>query len=240
MRKIGIGKWGIAVRLVSTGLGNVALFLVAGVSLSKPIGRRTQSEDCPHAHSALSVLVSCTFVNEDDKISAKESRHDRLHRGMGAYAVRPARYRDGRKPDRAGRDRCARRCRHRALRRGRDRARPFQCGVLGAGFYRLAGAAGLARPALQARDAGRERLRDRLGGGASGPARARGQGRAHRARGRRRADDHDARAGDRPQPAEGLLREGRGQYRGRLRGHLRQDRRAPISRNTATSPMRSR
>ena len=44
----------------------------------------------------------------------------------------------------------------------------FNAGLLGAGFYRLAGAAGLARPALQARDARRKRLRDRIGRGASG------------------------------------------------------------------------
>ena len=35
--------------------------------------------------------------------------------------------------------------------RRRDRARPLQRGLLGAGFHRLAGAAGLARSALQAR-----------------------------------------------------------------------------------------
>ena len=79
-----------------------------------------------------------------------------------------------RKPDRAGRDRCARGRRHRAARRGRDRARPFQRRLLGAGFHRLAGAAGLARPALQARDPGGECLRDRLGRRASGAARDRG------------------------------------------------------------------
>ena len=76
-----------------------------------------------------------------------------------------------RKPDRAGRERGAGRRRHRPGRRRRDRARPLQRRLLGAGFHRLAGAAGLAGPALQARPAGRERLRHRLGGGASGPAR---------------------------------------------------------------------
>ena len=75
----------------------------------------------------------------------------------------------------------------------RDRARPFQCGLLGAGFHRLAGAAGLARSALQARDAGGECLRHRIGGRASGPQEHRGQGGAHRAGGRCRADDDDAR-----------------------------------------------
>ena len=109
-------------------------------------------------------------------------------------------------PDRAGRDRRARGRRYRAVGRRRDRARALQRRLLGAGLHRLAGAAGLARPALQACDPGRERLRDRFGGRASGPARARGEGGAHRARGRRRADDHDAGPRDRTEPAQGVLR----------------------------------
>ena len=181
------------------------------------------------------------IAKESDQSSAKEARHDRLHRRLGAYAVRQARRRDRREPDRAGRQRRAGRRRHRADGRRRDRARPFQRRLLGAGFHRLAGAAGLARSALQARDAGGERLRDRLGRRASGPAsRSRRKRGAHRAGGRRRADDHDARAGDRPEPAEGLLRARGGRHRRRLRRHFRQDRRAAISRNTATSPTRSR
>ena len=52
----------------------------------------------------------------------------------------------------------------------------------------------VAGAALQARDAGRECLRHRLGRGASGAEVDRGEGGAHRAGGRRRADDHDARA----------------------------------------------
>ena len=62
--------------------------------------------------------------------------------GWAHTAVRPPRGRDGRKPDRAGRGRGAGRCRHRRRRCRRDRARPFQRGLLGAGFHRLAGAAG--------------------------------------------------------------------------------------------------
>ena len=50
-------------------------------------------------------------------------------------------------------------------------------------IYRRAGAAGLARPALQARDPGRERLRHRLGRRAPGVEFDRRQGRAHRAGG---------------------------------------------------------
>ncbi len=78
--------------------------------------------------------------------------------------------------------------------------------------------------ALQARHAGRKRLRHRIGRGASGHQGDRSKIRAHRAGGRRRADDHDAGGRDRPQPAQGLLRARRGRHRGRLRGHLRQDR----------------
>ena len=46
--------------------------------------------------------------------------------------------------------------------RRRDRARALQRRLLGAGFHRLAGAAGLARSALQAGDAGGECLRHRF------------------------------------------------------------------------------
>ena len=42
----------------------------------------------------------------------------------------------------------------RGKRRRRNRARPFQCRLFGAGFYRFAGAAGIARSALQARHPG--------------------------------------------------------------------------------------
>ena len=64
--------------------------------------------------------------------------------------------------------------------------------------------------------------------------------RAHRARGRRRADDDDARGGDRAQPAQGLLCARGGRYRRRLRRDLRPDRGGSISSATATSPTRSR
>ncbi len=79
--------------------------------------------------------------------------------------------------------------------------------------------------ALQARHAGRECLRDRLGGRAPGPQEHRGEVGAHRAGGRRRADDHDARRRDRPQSAQGVVCARGSRHRGRLRGHLRQDRR---------------
>ena len=55
-----------------------------------------------------------------------------------------------------------------AQRRRRDRAGTFQRWFLGAGLYRIAGAAGVTRSALQARDAGRECLRHRLRRRASG------------------------------------------------------------------------
>ena len=86
--------------------------------------------------------------------------------------------------------------------RRRDRARPLQRGFLGAGFHRLAGAAGFAGSALQARDAGGERLRHRFRRRASGPEGDRGEGGAHRARGRCRADDDDAR----PEIGKNLLK----------------------------------
>ena len=110
--------------------------------------------------------------------------------------------------------------------RRRDRARSFQRRLFGAGFHRRAGAAGLARSALQARDAGRERLRDRFGRRASGYQGDRGARGAHRAGGRRRADDDDAGARDRAQSAESVLRARGSRDRRRLCRHLRQDRRA--------------
>ena len=112
-----------------------------------------------------------------------------------------------------------------AARRRRDRARPLQRGLLGAGFHRLAGAAGLAGSALQAGAAGGKRLRDRFRGRASGAEVDRGQGGARRAGGRRRADDHDARPRDRKKPVESLLRARGGRHRGRLCRDFRQDRR---------------
>ena len=111
-------------------------------------------------------------------------------------------------------------------RRRRDRARPFQCRLLGAGFHCLAGAAGLARSALQARDARGERLRDRFRRRASGAQSHRRGVRAHRARGRRRADDDDAGRRDRPQSLEGVLCARGSRHRRRLRRHFRQNRRA--------------
>ena len=98
-----------------------------------------------------------------------------------------------RKPDRPGGRRRIGRCRHRSGRCRRDPARPFQRRLLGAGFHRLAGAAGLAGASLQACDAGRECLCDRLCCRASGAQGDRRQVSPHRAGGRRRADDHDAR-----------------------------------------------
>ena len=99
-------------------------------------------------------------------------------------------------------------CRHRPGRCRRDRARPFQRRLLAAGFYREPRAAGGRPAALQAGDARRERLRDRLGRGAARHPRHRRAGRAHRAGGRRRADDDDARPGDRQEPAARLLSAG--------------------------------
>ena len=143
---------------------------------------------------------------------------------MGAYAVRQVRYRDRREPGGQGRQRGAGRCRHFRCRCRRDRARAFQRRLLAAGFYRLAGAAGRSAIALQAGDPGRECLRHRIGGGASGhPGDCGGRG-EDRAGGRRRADDADAVGRDRPQPAEGVLSAGRRRHPRRLCRRVRQDR----------------
>ena len=69
----------------------------------------------------------------------------------------------------------------------------FNAGFSRTGFHRRAGAAGLARSALQAGDARRECLRHRFRRRASGHQGDRGAHGAHRAGRRRRADDDDAR-----------------------------------------------
>ena len=128
--------------------------------------------------------------------------------------------------DRQGRERGARRRRNCGKGRRRDCARPLQCRLLGAGFHRLAGAAGLARPALQARHPRRERLCDRFRRRAPGTESDRRRHRAHRARRRRRADDDDARSGSRPQSAQGVLYPRGSRHRRRFCRDFRQDRRA--------------
>ena len=67
----------------------------------------------------------------------------------------------------------------------------------------------------------RERLRHRLGRGAPGHQRDRGEEVARRAGGRRREDDGDARRAGRRHPDEGLLREGGGPRRHELRRRVR-------------------
>ena len=161
--------------------------------------------------------------------------------GWAHTPVRPARRRDGREPDRAGRR--ARRWPMPASRAGD--VDEIVLGHFNAGFSAQDFTASLvlqASPDLRFKRAtpGRECLRHRFGRRASGPQGDRGQGRAHRAGGRRRADDDDARGRDRAQPAQGLLRARGGRYRRRLRRHLRPDRRRSISSDGATSPTRSR
>ena len=80
--------------------------------------------------------------------------------------------------------------------------------------------------ALQARNPSRERLRHRLGGGASGTEIDRRRCCADRAGGRRGTNDHDARCRDRQEPAQGVVCAGGGRYRRRLCRHLRPHRRA--------------
>ena len=67
------------------------------------------------------------------------------------------------------------------------------------------GAAGRRTPAIQAGNAGGERLRHRLGRGAAGHSCAGSPGCAGRSCGRCRADDDDPGTGNRPQPVAGLL-----------------------------------
>ena len=149
-----------------------------------------------------------------------------MHRGLGAYALRQADRRNGRKPHRQSGGRGACRCWNRGARYRRDRARPLQRWLLGPGLHRFAGAAGLARFALQTRDPGGECLRHGFGRGASGSESDRGQIRAHRAGGRRRANDGDAGRRNRPQPFEGIVCSRGSRHRGRLRRRFRPDRRA--------------
>ncbi len=167
-------------------------------------------------------------------------RHDCQHRRLGPYAVRQARHRDRGEPDRPRRQRGHGRRRAESLRHRRDRARPLQRRLLAAGLHRLAGAAGRRRVALQAGDAGRERLRDRLGRRASGGEVDRGRQRQDRAGGRRRADDHARRdpRSARTCCAPPICR--RTARRRRLRRRVRQHRQGAISSATATSPTRSR
>ena len=152
--------------------------------------------------------------------------HDRLHRGLGAYALRQAGHRNRREPDRARRR--TRRWRMPGI--GAEDVDEIVLGHFNAGFSPQDFTASLVfqasdRLPLQARDAGRERLRDRLGRRSPGAQEHRGQARQDRAGGRRRADDHDARARDRQEPAQGLLSAGGRRDAGRLRGRVRPDRR---------------
>ena len=125
-------------------------------------------------------------------------RHDRLHRRLGPYAVRPPRGRDGRKPDR-------RVAASEALADAGIAAADVDEIVLGhfnAGFSPQDFTASLvlqASPDLRFKRATRVENACATGSAAvhQGLQGDRGQGRAHRARGRRRADDDDAGGGDR-------------------------------------------
>ena len=190
-----------AVRLLFAGLGT-SVAVTRCLELSKPYRRKAKpatGSTCPHGLSGAGLTwlnQPPAFVNRRRKRRnfGKGGGHDRLHRGMGAYAVRQARRRDRRKPDRAGCDRRARRRRHRARRCGRDRARPFQ---RRASRRRISPPRWCCRPrrtcASSARRAWRTPARP-VRRPCIRASRDRGQGGAHRAGGRRRADDHDARA----------------------------------------------
>ena len=75
--------------------------------------------------------------------------NDGLHHRMEPHAIRPARYGIRGESHRQGRDKRPGRRRCGCRRRGRNPARAFQCGIFGAGFYGVPGAAGFARAALQ-------------------------------------------------------------------------------------------
>ena len=113
------------------------------------------------------------------------------------------------------------RCRHRARRHRRDFRRHLQWRLRAPGISVLAGAAARSGAALQARDAGRECLRHRLGRDPSGLERDRGQARAHRAGRRRREDDRGHRAAGRRHPDPRRLSARGGRDRGRLRRRVR-------------------
>ena len=92
---------------------------------------------------------------------------------------------------------------------------------------------------LQARDPGRERLRDRLGGGPPGDQDDRGEARPHHARRRRRADDPHAGPRDRRTSSRPPTFRRTARRRAALPACSARSP-APISSATATSPMRSR
>ena len=90
-------------------------------------------------------------------------------------------------------------------------------------FHSSLAAAGPSRPALQALDPRRERLRHRLGRDPYGPEHAGRRQGALRAGGRRREDDRaQQRAGGRGAD-QGVVRRRGGRHRSGLRRHLRQD-----------------
>ena len=115
-------------------------------------------------------------------------------------------------------------CRHRPRRCRRDRARPLQRRLL---RRRTSPRAWCCRPTTACASSRRRASRTPARPARQPCARASGPSmpaQPHRAGGRRRADDDDARAGDRQEPAERLLSARGGRHAGRFRRRLRQDR----------------
>ena len=144
--------------------------------------------------------------------------------GWAHTQVRQARGARHRIADRRGRAGRARRCRRRGRRYRPGLSRHDERRLRQAGVPGLAGVPGRPGLPLQAGDPRRERLRHRLGGDPYGPQHDRRRQGAARAGRRRREDDRAVRRRGQRRAAARLLPQGGGQYRGRLRRHLRPDR----------------
>ena len=177
---------------------------------------------------------------ESDRKFGKGGGHDRLHRRMGPYAVRQARRRDRREPDRAGRQRRARRCRHR---RRAMSTRSCSATSMPASRRRISPPRWCCRPRPDLRFKRATRVENACATGSAAvhqglKAIAAGTARIVLVVGVEQMTTTPAR--DRQEPAQGVLCARGGRHRGRLRRHLRQDRRRSISSATATSPTRWR
>ena len=129
-----------------------------------------------------------------DRTSIRESRHDGLHRRLGAFEVRAARGRGPRVPHQHRRRRRGGGCGGRAGGRRRHLRRPLQPRVLRPGLSVLPRHPGRRPVPLHAGHPGRERLRDRLGRDPPGAQPHRSETREDRARRRGGEDDGHARA----------------------------------------------
>ena len=161
-----------------------------------------------------------------DRTSIRESRHDGLHRRLGAFEVRAARGRGPRVPHQHRRRRRGGGCGGRAGGRRRHLRRPLQPRVLRPGLSVLPRHPGRRPVPLHAGHPGRERLRDRLGRDPPGAQPHRSETREDRARRRGGEDDGHAGPGGRRHPPRSELPQGGRGDRRRLRGRLRDHRAA--------------